>query len=222
VPGSSTELASDLPASIGVGAVVRRTGPRLVRDGFGPLATFLLGWKLVGLGFGIAAAAAFGLAVFVHERRRGRPAMVVRVALVLVAVRAIVGISSGSADVYLAQEIAIDALLASVVLGSVALRRPLAALLASEFYPFTEEMRASETFRHAMLIVTVVWGAYFAVRGLVRLAALLVLERESYVLVVALTDAPFLIALLAWSVYYTGATFRRSPQWAPLIAAAER
>jgi hypothetical protein len=221
VQGDSEAPAGGLPASIAVRAVVRRTGPRLVRDGFGPLASFLLGWKLVGLGFGIAAAAVFGVAVFVHERRRGRPAMVVRVALVLVAVRAIVGVSSGSADVYLEQEIGFDALLAGVVLGSVALHRPLAAALAGEFFPFTDEMRASTEFRRAMTMVTAVWGCYFLVRGLVRLAALLTLEREGYVVVVAASDAPFLIALLAWSVYYTASTFRASPQWGPMIAAAE-
>jgi hypothetical protein len=30
-----------------------------------------------------------------------------------------------------------------------------------------------------------------------------------------------LVAILAWSVYYTSRSLRRSPQWGPLIAAAE-
>src|SRR6478672_10116710 len=123
------------PPEVDVRAVVRRSAPRLVRDAFGPLAMFLLGWKLVSLGTGIAAAAVFGLVVFVHERRSGRPAIVVRIALVLVAARAIVGVSSGSATVYLAQEIGIDALLASAVFYSVLSGRPLGAALAGEFFP---------------------------------------------------------------------------------------
>ena len=49
-----------------------------------PLAMFFAGWKLVSLGAGIGMAAAFGLTVYVYERRRNRPAMIVRVALVLV------------------------------------------------------------------------------------------------------------------------------------------
>jgi hypothetical protein len=32
---------------------------------------------------------------------------------------------------------------------------------------------------------------------------------------------PFLIALLAWSVYYAVGAFRRSPRWGPVIVAAE-
>jgi hypothetical protein len=159
--------------------------------------------------------------VLAHERRRGRPATVLRAALVLVAIRAVVGISSASADVYLAQEIAIDALIASVMLGSVALGRPILALLAPEFYPFTPEMRSSDTFRRTMRLVTIAWGVYFVARGLVRLAALLTLARGNYVLVVALTDAPFLIAMLAWSVYYTGRSFRDSPEWGAMMLAAE-
>jgi hypothetical protein len=40
------------------------------------------------------------------------------------------------------------------------------------------------------------------------------------VLVIALSDAPFLIALLAWSVYYSFNEFRRSEQWGALLADA--
>lgn len=66
-----------------------------MRDAFGPLAIFFAGWKLIGLTAGIGMAALFGVAVFLHERRQGRPAMIVRLALILVAIRASVGLSFG-------------------------------------------------------------------------------------------------------------------------------
>jgi intracellular septation protein A len=185
-----------------VGAVVRRSGPRLVRDAFGPLAVFYAGWKLLGLGAGIAMAVAFGVAVFVHERRRGQEAMVVRLALVLVVIRAVVGISSGSARTYLAQEIGIDVLLSCVVFGSLALRRPFASWFTSEIYPLPQDVRESAAFERATRTITLVWGAYFLLRASVRLTALLTLSTDRYVLVAALSDAPVLVALLAWSVYY--------------------
>jgi hypothetical protein len=210
-----------LPESIAIRAVVRSAGPRLVRDGFGPLAVFFTGWKLIGLTAGIGMAVLFGVSVFVHERRQGRPAMVVRLALMLVAIRAIVGLSSGSATVYLAQEIGIDTLLGCAILASLAATRPFASRFAGEVYPFPLQARQSETFRAAMRTITAVWGIYFLARALVRLTALLTLSTNRYVLVAALSDAPFLIAILAWSVYYTAGAFRRSAQWAPMIAAAE-
>jgi hypothetical protein len=210
-----------VPASLGIGATVRRSGPRLVRDGFGPLAMFFAGWKLFGLLAGIGAAIVFGLAVFVHERRSGRPAAVVRLALALVGIRAIVGLTSGSATAYLATEIGIDALLCTLVLGSLRTDRPFASWFAGDVYPFPAEIRESPTYRNAMRRVTFVWGSYFFTRGLVRLAALLTLSTDNYALVIAVSDAPFLIALLAWSVYYTVGTFRRSEEWGATIAAAE-
>jgi hypothetical protein len=210
-----------LPEPIATRAIVRRAGPRLVRDGFGPLATFFAGWKLIGLTAGIGMAVAFGLAAFVHERRQGRPAVVVRVALVLVAIRATVGLSSGSATVYLAQEVAIDSVLGAVVLASLRGDRPFASWFAEEVYPLPLEVRASDAFMATMRRITLVWGTYFLARAVVRLAALLTLSTDSYVLVAALTDAPFLVAILAWSVSYTARSLRGIPQWGPVIAAAE-
>jgi intracellular septation protein A len=206
---------------IAVGAVVRRAGPRLIRDAFGPLAVFFAGWKLVGLTAGIALAVAFGLSVFVHERRQGRPAMVVRLALVLVAIRATVGLTSGSASVYLGQEIGIDALLASAVLASLATARPFASWFVQEIYPIPKAVQESDVFARTMRTITLVWGLYFLARGLVRAGALVTVSTDRFALVVAVTDAPFLVAILAWSVYYTSRSLRRSDEWAPLIAAAE-
>jgi hypothetical protein len=219
-------VEGESPSTAGAGAeqpdaraILRRSAPRLVRDGFGPLATFFIGWKLIGLTAGIGISALFGIAVYVHERRQGRPAALVRVALALVAIRAVVGLSSGSASVYLAQEIALDVLIGCTVLGTLAGARPISAWIAGDVYPFTEEMRRSETFREVMRTVTVVWGVYFLIRAMVRLAALLTLSTNRYVLVVALSDVPFLLALLAWSVHYTISAFRRSEQWGALFAA---
>ena len=214
-PPSETALFE--PA--GVGASVRRSGPRLVRDAFGPLAVFYAGWKLIGLGAGIAAAVVFGLALFAHERRRGRPAAIVRLALALVAVRATVGIVSGSGRTYLATEIVIDAILAATVCGSLLRGRPFAAWFAPELYPVPDAVAASAGYRRTMRTITWVWGGYFALRGLARLVALLTLGTDQYALVIALTDAPFLVALLAWSVYYSLRVLSRSEELVGVLAA---
>ena len=210
----------ELSGPVEPGAILRRVGPRMVRDALGPLATFFIGWKLIGLGAGIGMALAFGFTVFVHERHQGRQAAVVRVALALVCLRAIVGFTSGSASVYLAQEVGIDILLGCTVLGTLAAARPIASWIAADVYPFPDALRESSTFANVMRTITLVWGVYFLLRAAVRLAALLTLSTDSYVLVIALSDAPFLIGLIAWSVHYSLRQIRRSDEWGPLLAKA--
>jgi intracellular septation protein A len=202
-------------------AVIRRAAPRLLRDGFGPLAVFFVGWKLIALPVGIAAAMIFGAAVFAHERRNDRPAMIVRVALLFVVIRGVVGLSSNSARVYLATEVGIDALIGCIVLGLLASGRPLAAMFADEVFPLPQALSESDAFRHAMRTITLVWGVYFLARSLVRLTALLTLTTDAYVLVASLSDAPFLIAILGWSVHYVTRTFRNSTRWSAPLSAGE-
>jgi hypothetical protein len=216
-----TTLEEPILEPVSIGAVICRAAPRLVRDAFGPLAIFFAGWKLIGLTAGIGMAALFGMSVFMHERRQGRPATIVRLALILVAIRASVGLSSGSAAVYLAQEIGIDTLLACAVLASLARGHPLASWFAEEIFPLPREMRESETFQDAMRTITAVWGLYFLARAIVRLTALLTLSTDLYALVIALSDAPFLIAILAWSVYHVAGAFQNSARLAPESATPE-
>jgi len=208
----------ELSAPVQQGAILRLVAPRMVRDALGPLAVFFAGWKLVGLAAGISSALVFGLAVLLNERRQGRQAALVRVTLALVCLRAIVGFTSGSATVYLAQEIGIDLLLGSTVLATLAAARPISSWIAADVYPFPTELLESQTFREVMRTITLVWGIYFLLRATVRLIALLTLSTDSYVLVIALSDAPFLIALVAWSVRHSVGAFRRSEQWGALLA----
>jgi hypothetical protein len=215
----TAELSLDSPLELR--AVLRRSAPRLVRDALGPLACFFIGWKLVGVGLGIALATAFGLAMYRHERRSGRPAIVVRVALGLVLIRAVVGLASGSARVYLGQEVVIDALIGLIVLGSVWRGRPFAAVFAREVFPLPEALRGSDTYVRTFRTVTIAWGSYFLIRSVVRLAAFATLSVDHYLLVAALSDAPFLIGMLAWSIAYTTRAFRRSEEWGAVLAVAE-
>jgi hypothetical protein len=156
-----------------------------------------------------------------HERRRGRPAVIVRVALVLVFLRAAVGLVTGSARTYLGQEVIIDVVLAAALLGSVALGRPVGELFAREVYLFPEQVRDSDTYRHTFRVISVVWGFYFLARAAVRLIAVLALSVDQYFLVLVVSDVPFVIALLVWSVRYTIRRFRTSEEWAGALALAE-
>ena len=73
----------------------------------------------------------------------------------------------------------------------------------------------------AVRSITLVWGSYFLLRCAVRLVALILLSVDGYVLVAAVSGAPFIIALLAWSIVFTTRRFRGSEEWGGAIAAAE-
>jgi hypothetical protein len=193
----------------------------VLRDALSPILSFFVGWKVFGLVAGIGLATVFAAVIYRHERRAGRPAMVVRVAFGLVLIRAIVGLTSGSARVYLGQEAGIDLALGLTVLGFLFAGRPLAAFFAREIYPFPDEVKSSPEFQRAFRIMTAVWGVYFLVRAGIRLAAVLTLSVNAYLLVDALSGAPFLLALLAWSVTYSIRTLESSPELTAAVATVD-
>jgi intracellular septation protein A len=193
----------------------------MARDAFGPLVAFFVGWKLAGLHVGIAAAVAVAALLYAYERRRGRPGFVVRLALGLVLIRAAVGLITGSTNTYLGQEIAIDCILAAVFLGSVAIRRPITELFSREIFPLPDSVRASADYRRLFAVIGAVWGVYFLCRAAVRGIAFVTLSKELYLAVVAASDVPFLIALLAWSVWFGARRLRESEHWPAIVAAAE-
>jgi intracellular septation protein A len=194
----------------------------VARDAFGPLLAFFAGWKIAGLYVGIAAAVAVAALLYGYERRRGRPGLVVRLALGLVLIRAAVGLITGSTSTYLGQEIAIDCILSAVFLGSVAIRRPVTELFAREVYPLPDAVRASPDYRRLFGVIGTVWGLYFLLRAAVRLVAFLTLSKDLYIAVVAASDVPFLLGLLAWSVWFGARRLRRSEHWPAIVAAAAR
>lgn len=216
---TSPLVGPQLAAEPRLGDVLRRTAPRVARDAFGPLLAFFAGWKLVGLYVGIAAAVTVAALLYAYERRRGRPGLVVRIALGLVLVRAGVGLVTGSTSAYLGQEIAIDCILSAAFLGSVAIGRPVTELFAREIYPLPDTVRASGEYRRLFALIAAVWGAYFLLRAGVRLVAFVTLRKELYLVVVAVSDVPFLLGILAWSVWFGARRLRRSEHWPAIVAA---
>lgn len=196
-------------------------GPRLARDAFGPPLAFYVGWKLVGLPLGIGAATATSVLAHRLERRAGRPGVLARFALGLVFLQAVIGLASGSERVYLAQPVLVNGLLGLVFLGSVALRRPLAAMFADEVFPIPGDVRSSRTFRRAFARVSLVWGVYLCLRCVFRLYLLTAGSVEAYLVINFVTGMPSTALLLSWSIWYAVRVFRRSEEWGPVIRALE-
>jgi len=185
------------------GEIFRVAVPGFLREGVLPLGAFYGGLRLDGLAVGIAASAAASLLVYLHERRRGRDALLVRLSLGFVAVQSVVGLLANSTTVYLAQPVLVAAAWGLLFLGSAVAGRPLAGALAGAWYPFPDWFRGSAAFRHVFGVVSVVWGVYFLARSALRLAVLLHGSIESFLAITVVTGTPAMVVLLAWSIRYS-------------------
>lgn len=193
-------------------AILFGSGPRFARDAFGPVLAFYVGWKLVGLALGIGLASVAALLSYRYERRRERPGIIARMALVFIVLQALIGLASHSAKIYLAQPVLANGAFGLAFLISVLVRRPLAGMFAREMYNFPPEVRSSATFATVYSRISTAWGIYLLLRSAMRLVSLS-MSVERYLVVNLATGLPLTAAMISWSVWYSVRMFRRSEEW---------
>lgn len=189
------------------------SGPRFAGEGFGPIAAFYIGWKLVGLALGIVMATAVGVAAYRFARRSERSGNMAKLALGFVLIQALVGLASNSAIVYLGQSVLTSGILGLVFLGSVVLGRPLAGVFAQDAFAFPDEVKASRTFRRTFGTVSLVWGTYLVTRAVLRMVILASSSIDFYVGINVATGPPMMAVLMTWSLWYGRRGFLRSEEW---------
>ncbi len=214
------DAAAHLPPITARG-ILLGNGPRFARDAFGPVLAFYVLWKLWGLIPGIVAATVVALVAYRYERQQGRPALVVRIALAFVLIQAVVGLWTGSAEIYLAIPVFVNAGYGLAFIGSIVIGRPLAGVFAEEMLPLPDEVKASRTHRRTFGWISLAWGSYMVGRSVLRLFVLVVLGVDAFVAVGFVTGFPITMALMSWSIWYGVRGFRRSDEWGPAIAALE-
>ena len=190
-------------------SVVRSGAPRFLREAFGPVGAFYLGWKLGGLAAGIALSTGLALALEWYERSRGRRGALALVSAAFVLVQAVVGLVADSAVVYLAQPVLVSAIWGIANLVSAAIGRPLMGVFADAWYPFPPEVKASSAYRRIFGFESVVWGLYLLARSGIRMLVLAVGSIGFFVLIQFATGVPITIALVLWSIWYAGRSFER-------------
>jgi intracellular septation protein A len=216
----SLEGQVELPP-INFKAIAFGSGPKFARDAFGPVLTFYVVWKLAGIVWGILAATAVALLALRYERARDRSGVLVKIALALVLIQAVVGIVTRSAELYLIQPVIISGLWGIAFIGSAMIGKPLTGVFAQELFPFPDEVRRSETFRRVFTRLSYAWGAYQLFRSALRATALLGLGVDVYVVVNLATGVPMIAGMMSWSIWYAVRSFRRSEEWGWAIEAME-
>jgi len=205
-----TTVAGRLPERApSVRSVLRGGSPRFLRELFGPVAAFYVGWKLGSLVTGIVLATVLALGLEWYERRHGRRGALALISAAFVVVQALVGLVADSAVVYLAQPVLVSAIWGIANHVSVAIGRPLMGVFADAWYPFPPEIKASSAYRKVFGFESVVWGLYLLVRSAIRMLVLWTGSIGLFVAVQFLTGIPITIALVVWSIWYATRSFER-------------
>lgn len=210
-PGAVEPVALAVP--VNARSILLGSGPRFARDAFGPVLGFYLGWKFFGLFAGMAVAVVVALTAYAYEQRQGRPGVMARISLGLIALQVVIGLVADDARAFLAPPVLINGALGLVFLASVAVRRPVAGLFATEIRAFPDEVRRSDTYRGVFSRVSLAWGGYLVLRSVVRFWVLAEGGVDAFVVVNLVTGFPLMSALMSWSVWYGLRSFRRSEEW---------
>ncbi len=139
--------------------VLRHAVPRFVEGTVVPLALFLLGIRLLGVGAAMAAGMVWvytAIAARLVMRRRV-PGILLIGALTITA-RTVVALASHSVVVYFLQPSLATMLIAGAFLFSVPLDRPLAGRLANDFCPLPTEMHTNAHVRRFFRHISLLWA----------------------------------------------------------------
>ncbi len=186
-------------------AVARRTVPRLVEAMVIPAALLYFCvlfldievTMLIVLGWTYGALACRGV-------RRERISGLLVLAAVGLTVRTLVALFSGITVVYFLQPIGATVLVAALLLGSVAVRRPLVARLAADFCPLAPDVATRPGVVRLFRNLTVLWAMVQLVKALTTLAMLVVLPIPSFVASMTVSSLLLttvgIVLTIAWSL----------------------
>lgn len=203
--GGMPRLREVLPA-LKTGAV------RFLCAGALPVVAFYLAFRLGGPVVGIVTGMAVSLSVLaIQAYRLHRLDPVALVPMIVILVQGVLASLTGSVELYLAAP-AVEAVIWGVVLiGSVALRRPLVPLIARELGVVPTRFAASVGLQRSLVLLTLAWGiAAFCKAGL-RLWLLTLLPLEAFLIAVTFGIMGINLVMLAISIWLPLAVVKREP-----------
>ncbi|HTY79458.1 MAG TPA: DUF3159 domain-containing protein [Candidatus Bathyarchaeia archaeon] len=189
-------------AGMSLRELVLGSGPRFVRDAFGPVLIFYAGWKLAGLEAGIALATALAVVAYLWERKHSRSGMFAAVGLGIALLQAVTGLTSARTAWYFAPSLVVNSVCGVAFVVSVLVGQPLAAVFAAETAVFPAEVMASTLYRTVCSQISLVWAAYLLGASLARLIVLRRSSVDLYLVVHVLTGLPLATAIMGWSLWY--------------------
>jgi intracellular septation protein A len=196
-------LAEVLPA-------LHRGGLRFLSAGALPVLAFYVAFRLGGPIAGIVTGMAVSLTVLaIQAYRLRRLDPIVIVPMVIILANGLLGMLTGSIELYLAAP-AVEAVLWGVVLiGSAVLRRPLVPLIARELGVIPARFLASDGLRRSLEVLTLAWGLAAFVKAGLRLYLLSFLPLEAFLIAVTVGIALVNVVMVGVSVWLPFMMVRR-------------
>jgi hypothetical protein len=181
-----------------------------------PALAFVATNAVAGLDWAIVATTAVSLgATYLRHRRRERLGWFLPLTAAYLVGRAIVGIATGSEDVYFGIGIAQTYALGVVLLGSVLVGRPALAFLVPLLLDVPRHVLASAAWRRVCVVLTALWGiqqvsiASFHVWLLARSSA------SGFVIIRTIVGWPLTAVGLTGALTWAAIHLERSTGWQP-------
>jgi uncharacterized membrane protein len=122
----------------------------------------------------------------------------------IMAVKTGITFATGNTFIYFVQPVFVDAIVASLFLGSLWSAQPLVARLAPDFCPMSSELAARPRIRRLLRSLTLMWGLVILVKGTVTLWLLVSLSTVDFVVIkggtILMLTAAAVAATVVWSV----------------------
>jgi hypothetical protein len=185
--------------------VVARVAVSLTTAVVAPTALFAVMLLIVNITTAVLVALAWMTGAMCWRWMAKQPVSgLLLLALGIMAVKTGITLATGNTFIYFVQPVFVDLVVSAVFLGSLWSARPIVAHLAPDFYPMSAAVAASPAIRGLFRRLTLLWGLFILVKGIVTFWLLMSLSTVHFVLIkggaiitLTLTAA---VVTVVWSV----------------------
>ena len=165
-------------------AVFARVAAQITTAVVIPVVLFVTTLVLAGVYVAVCVALAWMVAATVWRWATGRPVSGLLVlTLGIMTFKTAFTLLTGNTFVYFVQPVVVDAVVATIFLGSLLTARPVVARLARDFYPLDAPTAARPRVVGLFRRLTLLWGLVIVVKGAVTLWLLVALSTVSFVVI---------------------------------------
>ena len=191
--------------------------PRLPLLSVAPVVAFLVVNRLAGLRWAVVTATVLSIVLVIDRRRKGLAlGKFMPIVTLAVLARGVIGVITDSEDVYFGLGIATKYVVGAVLLGSVVLRRPLAAKAAPYLLDVSPRDQHHSEYLKTMRDITLIVGAYYLLSASFDVWLFQRSSIEGFVLLRFLASWPLTAAALLAVFGVANTRFSRIPGLAPL------